>query len=112
MQALNFLRQYHWPGNVRELRNFIQRALVMATENTISLEETEKLLEIGNTQSSDEALVSIDLPIREARERFEKAYFVKQLAYCDGNIAKLAERAGLERTNLYRKLKSLGIQYK
>ncbi len=112
MQALNFLRQYHWPGNVRELRNFIQRALVMATEKSISLEETEKLLDMSNTASNDEALVSIDLPIREARERFEKAYFVKQLAYCDGNIAKLAERAGLERTNLYRKLKSLGIQYK
>ncbi len=112
MRALNFLRQYSWPGNVRELRNFIQRALVMANGETISLEETKELLDLGNNKSSDEALVSIDLPIREARERFEKAYFVKQLAYCDGNIAKLAERAGLERTNLYRKLKSLGIQYK
>ncbi len=112
MQALNFLRQYRWPGNVRELRNFIQRTLVMAKNNEISLQETEELLAMSNTQPADEALVSIDLPIREARERFEKAYFVKQLAYCDGNIAKLAERAGLERTNLYRKLKSLGIQYK
>lgn len=112
MQALNFLRQYHWPGNVRELRNFIQRALVMAKDKEISLEETEELLAMSNPQPADEALVSIDLPIREARERFEKAYFVKQLAYCEGNIAKLAERAGLERTNLYRKLKSLGIQYK
>lgn len=112
MQALNFLRQYHWPGNVRELRNFIQRALVMAKGKEIDLEETQALLEMSNSQPTDEALVSIDLPIREARERFEKAYFVKQLAYCEGNIAKLAERAGLERTNLYRKLKSLGIQYK
>ncbi|PID63825.1 MAG: transcriptional regulator [Gammaproteobacteria bacterium] len=112
MPALNLLRQYQWPGNVRELRNFIQRALVMATGDTISLEETEALLKIGEAQQADESLVSIDLPIREARERFEKAYFVKQLGYCDGNIAKLAERAGLERTNLYRKLKSLGIQYK
>lgn len=113
MQALNFLRQYHWPGNVRELRNFIQRALVLATEDTISLEETKQLLEIDKANhSSEESIVSIDLPIREARERFEKAYFISQLACCDGNIAKLAERAGLERTNLYRKLKSLGIKYK
>lgn len=112
MQALNYLRQYHWPGNVRELRNFIQRALVMAKDKEISLAETEELLAMSNAQASDETMVSIDLPIREARERFEKAYFVKQLAYCEGNIAKLAERAGLERTNLYRKLKSLGIQYK
>lgn len=112
MQALNYLRQYRWPGNVRELRNFIQRALVMAQGDEISLEETKELLEMDKSPATEEALVSIDLPIREARERFEKAYFVKQLAYCDGNIAKLAERAGLERTNLYRKLKSLGIQYK
>lgn len=112
MQALNFLRQYHWAGNVRELRNFVQRALVMGKEQVIDLEETKALLNMGEHTLSDESFVSIDLPIREARERFERAYFIKQLAYCDGNIAKLADRAGLERTNLYRKLRALGIDYK
>ncbi|PID66748.1 MAG: transcriptional regulator [Gammaproteobacteria bacterium] len=113
MQALNFLRQYDWPGNVRELKNFVQRVLVLSEEEEISLSLVEKLLHLHrdeNQQKND--MVSIDLPIRDAREQFEKAYFISQLEYCQGNIAKLAERAGLERTNLYRKLKSLGIQYK
>ncbi len=114
MPALNYLREYHWPGNVRELKNFIQRVLVLGEEEEVSLAEVEKLLTINVKEEDSENtnLVSIDLPIRDARERFEKAYFMQQLAYCKGNIAKLAERAGLERTNLYRKLKSLGIQYK
>ncbi len=112
MESLNYLRQYTWPGNVRELRNFVQRALVMAKENVISLEETQELLNIDSDNSTDTNTINIDLPIREARDIFEKNYFTKQLVYCDGNIAKLAERAGLERTNLYRKLKSLGINYK
>ncbi|MBS9777311.1 MAG: sigma-54-dependent Fis family transcriptional regulator [Gammaproteobacteria bacterium] len=113
MQALNFLRQYDWPGNVRELKNFIQRVLVLSTEEEITLKLVEELISINhNNKKVKEDAVNIDLPIRDARENFEKTYFLKQLEYCDGNIAKLAERAGLERTNLYRKLKSLGIQYK
>lgn len=113
MQALNFLRQYDWPGNVRELKNFVQRVLVMGDGDEVSLQEVKKLIHISTkTNDNKSDIVSIDLSIRDARERFEKAYFTKQLAYCEGNIAKLAERAGLERTNLYRKLKSLGIQYK
>lgn len=112
MQALNFLRQYHWPGNVRELKNFIQRVLVLGKSEEISLETVETLINLSTKQVDNDTAINIDLPIRDARESFEKAYFTKQLAHCEGNIAKLAERAGLERTNLYRKLKSLGIQYK
>lgn len=112
MQALNYLRQYAWPGNVRELRNFIQRVLVLGKHEEVSLEAVEELIDMRADKQTEETLLSIDLPIRDARERFEKAYFIKQLTYCEGNIAKLAERAGLERTNLYRKLKTLGIQYK
>ncbi len=112
MQALNFLRQYEWPGNVRELKNFIQRVLVLSQEEEVSLDVVKQLIGITHEQEEKKDAINIDLPIRDAREKFEKAYFIKQLEYCDGNIAKLAERAGLERTNLYRKLKSLGIQYK
>lgn len=112
MQALNFLRLYEWPGNVRELRNFIQRVLVLSENEEVSLSEVENLIDIKEENQDDDNVVNIDLPIRDARERFEKNYFIQQLAYCEGNIAKLADRAGLERTNLYRKLKSLGIQYK
>lgn len=113
MQALNFLRQYDWPGNVRELKNFVQRILVLSEEEEISLALVEKLLHLHHDENEvKNNMISIDLPIRDAREQFEKAYFMQQLEYCEGNIAKLAERSGLERTNLYRKLKSLGIQYK
>lgn len=112
MQALNYLRQYDWPGNVRELRNFVQRVLVLSKNEEISLPEVEELIDLSAASDDKEEPISIDLPIRDAREQFEKAYFMKQLSFCEGNIAKLAERAGLERTNLYRKLKSLGIQYK
>lgn len=112
MQALNFLRQYHWPGNVRELKNFVQRVLVLSKDEEITLSDIENLMAMNTQSDNNTDAINIDLPIRDAREQFEKAYFIKQLESCEGNIAKLAERAGLERTNLYRKLKSLGIQYK
>lgn len=112
MQSLNYLRQYDWPGNVRELKNFVQRALVLGGEKQIEVEEVEKLISIGQSSDVFETNIPLDLSLREARELFEKNYFLKQLEYCQGNIAKLSERAAMERTNLYRKLKSLGIQYK
>ncbi|MPV85331.1 sigma-54-dependent transcriptional regulator [Ostreibacterium oceani] len=113
MQALNFLRQCPWTGNVRELKNFVQRALVLAESDEIDVETVQSLMQINHQASLDsDDSIPIDLPIREAREQFERAYFIKQLAHCEGNVAKLAERSGLERTNLYRKLKSLDIQYK
>ena len=113
MPALNFLRQYDWPGNVRELKNFIQRVLVLSEKEEVDLDAVKKLIDIHHPSNEEKGEpLNIDLPIRDARENFEKSYFIKQLNYCNGNIAKLAERAGLERTNLYRKLKSLGIQYK
>ncbi len=112
MQALNFLREYDWPGNVLELKNFVQRVLVLSEEEEISMAVVEKLLNLHNKGKEQTNVISIDLPIRDAREQFEREYFISQLNYCEGNIAKLAERSGLERTNLYRKLKSLGIQYR
>lgn len=113
MPAQNFLRQYDWPGNIAELKNYVQRVLAIGTTEEVSLEEAQSFLD--NEYLSDdpqEYYVPVHLPLRDAREAFEKAYFFKQLAACEGNVAKLAERAGMERTNLYRKLKSLGIQYK
>lgn len=112
MQALNYLRQYDWPGNVRELKNFVQRALVLGDDKQIEVEEVEQLINIAQRSDEFEANIPIDLSLRDAREMFEKTYFLKQLEFCEGNIAKLSERTAMERTNLYRKLKSLGIQYK
>ncbi len=71
--------------------------------------------EISATRAVDEPLVKQDLlslPLREAREQFERAYLQQQLVLCDGKVGKLAKRVGMERTHLYRKLRALGVDFK
>ena len=111
--AQNRLRNYPWPDNVRELKNLVRRLLIMGSDEEISLEEVEK--EIAATAHSDEPLVKQDLlslPLREAREQFERAYLKQQLVLCEGKVGKLAKRVGMERTHLYRKLRSLGVDFR
>ena len=111
--AQNRLRNYPWPDNVRELKNLVRRLLIIGTDEEISLEEVEK--EITAAARSDEPLVKQDLlslPLREAREQFERAYLQQQLVLCDGKVGKLAKRVGMERTHLYRKLRSLGVDFR
>jgi len=111
--AQNRLRNYPWPGNVRELRNLVQRALIVGGPEEISLEEIEQ--ELAIQQTSDEPLVKQDLlalPLREAREQFERAYLMQQLTLCNGKVGLLAKRVGMERTHLYRKLRSLGVDFR
>jgi len=108
--AQNRLRNYPWPGNVRELKNLVHRLLIMSGDEEISLEEIEELL--AAESHGGEPLVKQDLlalPLREAREQFERAYLQQQLILCDGKVGRLAKRVGMERTHLYRKLRSLGI---
>jgi len=110
--AQNRLRQYSWPGNVRELKNMVQRLLILGKNETISLEEVEMALgEQPNTENTN-SLYNFDLPIREARERFERAYLEHQLKLFNGSVSKIAKIVGMERTHLYRKLKSLNIDIK
>jgi len=111
--AQNRLRNYPWPDNVRELKNLVRRLLMTDSEEEITLEEVEA--EISTTAVNNEPLVKQDLlslPLREAREQFERTYLQQQLALCDGKVGKLAQRVGMERTHLYRKLRSLGIDFK
>ena len=111
--AQNRLRNYPWPDNVRELKNLVQRLLLTGEEEEITLEEVER--EISATAPVDEPLVKQDLlslPLREAREQFERAYLQQQLVLCDGKVGKLAARVGMERTHLYRKLRSLGVDFR
>ena len=110
--AQNRLRNYPWLGNVRELRNLVQRHLIMSNEEEISLEEIEN--DIATQPASNEPLVKQDLlalPLREAREQFEKAYLRQQLILCGGKVGLLAKRVGMERTHLYRKLRTLGVEF-
>lgn len=113
MAAQNRLRNYPWPGNVRELKNLVQRFLIMGGKDEVSLEEVETA--IGQETPQSDSFLKQDLlamPLREAREAFEKAYLEQQLKLCDGKVGKLAVRVGMERTHLYRKLRSLGIDIK
>ena len=111
--AQNRLRNYPWPDNVRELKNLVRRLLLTGGDDNISLEEVEA--EISGSAPTDEPLVKQDLlalPLREAREQFERAYLQQQLVLCDGKVGQLAKRVGMERTHLYRKLRSLGVDFK
>ena len=111
--AQNRLRNYPWPDNVGELKNMVRRLLLSGSDDDISLDEVEA--EITDTAASNEPLVKQDLlalPLREAREQFERAYLQQQLVLCGGKVGKLAKRVGMERTHLYRKLRSLGVDFK
>ena len=111
--AQNRLRNYPWPGNISELKNLAHRLLLMGGEEEIRLEEIER--ELATQVPHDEPLVKQDLlalPLREAREAFERAYLQQQLQLCNGKVGQLAKRVGMERTHLYRKLRSLGVDFR
>ena len=113
--AQNLLLHYTWPGNVRELKNLVQRLLILSSADEVSANEVEQALEEQNSEAQNDATgyeKLFNLPLREARESFERSYFMHQLKQVEGNISKLSERVGLERTHLYRKLRSLGINTK
>ena len=113
LAAQNRLRNYHWPGNIRELSNLVQRLLIIGAGTEISLDEVEQTL--GNqapTTATPGIPMGYDRPLREAREQFEKAYLEYQLKQHGGSVGKVARIVGLERTHLYRKLRSLGIDPK
>jgi two-component system nitrogen regulation response regulator NtrX len=111
--AQNRLRNYPWPDNVRELRHLVHRLLIRGGTEEIRLEEIER--ELAVQTPPDEPLVKQDLlalPLREAREQFERAYLQQQLLLCNGKVGQLAKRVGMERTHLYRKLRSLGVDFR
>jgi len=111
--AQNRLRNYPWPGNIGELRNLVQRVLILGAGEEIRLEEIEQ--ELAVRLAVDEPLVKQDLlalPLREAREQFERAYLQQQLLLSNGKVGQLAKRVGMERTHLYRKLRALGVDFR
>jgi two-component system, NtrC family, nitrogen regulation response regulator NtrX len=111
--AQNRLRNYPWPGNVRELKNLVKRLLILGGPEEVSLAEVEAQLK--SDAPDGEPLVKQDLlamPLREAREHFERAYLQQQLLLCGGKVGQLAKRVGMERTHLYRKLRSLGVDFR
>ena len=110
--ARNRLRDYTWDGNVRELKNLVQRLMILGNTEPVSVQEINAALGVRPQTDGDLPFPGFDLPLREAREKFEKAYLEYQLHALRGSVSKVAERVGIERTHLYRKLRSLGIDPK
>jgi len=114
--AQNLLRQYDWPGNLRELVNLVRQLLQAGDEQPVGLEEVQALLErsaADNIQAIETVHSPLfELPLREAREAFERQYLLSRLKRAGGSVGVLAEAVEMERTHLYRKLRQLGIDPK
>jgi two-component system nitrogen regulation response regulator NtrX len=112
-EALDCIQRYPWPGNVRELKNFVERMLIVHGGSEVGPEDlpAEYLQAASSaTQNADSAVSPGIMDFKEARADFEARFLRQKLRECDGNITRLAESIGMERSYLYRKLKSFGIQ--
>ncbi|WP_223787292.1 sigma-54-dependent transcriptional regulator [Marinicella meishanensis] len=111
--AQNHLRNYAWPGNLRELKNLVRQLQLQPGEAEIQLDEVFELLkQTQQAQSNSSPSTRYDLELREAREEFERDYLLYHLRKVDGKVGDLAKISGMERTNLYRKLRALNINPK
>jgi two-component system, NtrC family, nitrogen regulation response regulator NtrX len=106
--AQNALRHHRWPGNLAELEYAVKNLALTALEEEVSLEDVERVLAAQVPDAATPEL-ALDRPYREAREAFERVYFENLLAAASGSMSRVAEKSGLERTHLYRKLKALGL---
>lgn len=109
--AQNTLRQYGWPGNLKELKNLIQRLLILGNGD-VSDDEIKTALASPENAINQGSTVDTTLLLKEAKDRLEGAYLSQLLRETGGNVSETAKRSGIDRTNLYRKLKALGIDPK
>jgi DNA-binding NtrC family response regulator len=108
--ALNALRNFDWPGNLVQLESTVRSlALTAAGEEISLLEVNQALAQFGSRPALAQGL-QLDVPLREARDAFERLYFEHHMSREGGNMSRVADTVGLERTHLYRKLKQLGIK--
>lgn len=112
--AMAVLQSHEWPGNVRELRNNVERLMILTkgdptAEVTIEMLPAEVGAMVPTTPSGSGGERLMSLPLRDAREIFEREYLIAQIARFSGNISRTAEFIGMERSALHRKLKSLGV---
>jgi two-component system, NtrC family, nitrogen regulation response regulator NtrX len=106
--AIAELQRYPWPGNVRELRNVIERLMIMAAGEAITAHDVAFLNRDGVTAAPHEEPGEL-LPLHAARDRFEQQYILRALAAQHGNMSRTADVLGVERSNLYRKMRAFGI---
>ncbi|RXT57646.1 sigma-54-dependent Fis family transcriptional regulator [Bosea sp. Tri-44] len=112
--AMAILQSHEWPGNIRELRNNVERLMILTkgdptAEITIDMLPAEVGAMVPTTPSGSGGEKLMSLPLRDAREIFEREYLMAQIARFSGNISRTAEFIGMERSALHRKLKSLGV---
>ena len=109
--ALNTLRNYHWPGNLLQLESVVKTVAQLAQGGEIGVADVSRALAtLDAPLPSPAQTLPLDRELREARDAFERVYFEYHLSREGGNMSRVAERVGLERTHLYRKLKQLGIK--
>ena len=104
--ALTVLTRYRWPGNVRELRNTIERLMIMVPGDVVTAADLPFLDGGGASATAEDGVIE---PLHDARDRFERDYILRTLARQHGNISRTAEVLGVERSNLYRKMRGFGI---
>ena len=105
-RAVDLLIQMPWQGNVRELRNLMERLVVLVAKDVVGQQEVMDVLQMPGLRAEE----TNPLPLRQARARFERQYILYRLTANRGNLGNTARELGIERTNLYRKMKQLGIQ--
>ena len=108
--ALNALRNFDWPGNLAQLESTVRSLALTAAGEEIGVADVNHALAQFGGQPAVAHGLQLDLPLREARDEFERIYFEHHIAREGGNMSRVAEVVGLERTHLYRKLKQLGIK--
>jgi two-component system, NtrC family, nitrogen regulation response regulator NtrX len=107
-QAVTAIKAYRWPGNVRELRNLVERLMIMVPGDVITARDLSFLDgALGAAPPADRSLTMMAL--HEARDQFERDYILRALAANDGNMSRTAEVLGVERSNLYKKMRGFGI---
>ena len=113
LAAQNMLSKYQWPGNLRQLVDLVQALLSRKDKEIVNVDEIQEIITLqgpgGNILIENNIL---SLSMKEAKKVFERAYLTRQLELVGGKISELSRRVDMERTNLYRKLQSLDIEYK
>ena len=113
LAAQNMLSKYQWPGNLRQLVDLVQSLLSRRDKEIVNVDEIQEIITLqgpgGNILIENNIL---SLSMKEAKKLFERAYLTRQLELVGGKISELSRRVDMERTNLYRKLQSLDIEYK
>jgi len=113
LASQNMLSKYQWPGNLKQLLDLVQALLSRKDKEIVNIDEVQEIITLqgpgGNILMENNIL---SLSMKEAKKLFERAYLIRQMELVGGKISELSRRVDMERTNLYRKLQSLDIEYK